>query len=144
MKIMYKSGDMLIQNEIFKAHCCNDRGVFGAGIALQIRNQYPEAYNDYMEQYKNKNLVLGSVIYTITKNNFIICNCVAQHNYGYYGKYIDYDALEICLLHIDKIADGHDVAMPKIGAGLAGGDWKIISAIIENSFKISQPIVYIL
>jgi O-acetyl-ADP-ribose deacetylase (regulator of RNase III) len=36
------------------------------------------------------------------------------------------------------------VALPKIGSGLAGGDWKVISAIIENESKNYQPIVYVI
>jgi len=32
--------------------------------------------------------------------------------------------------------------MPKIGAGLAGGDWNVIAAIIEEEFTAVQPIVY--
>ena len=35
-----------------------------------------------------------------------------------------------------------DVAMPKIGAGLANGDWKTISSIIEEESKYFQPVAY--
>jgi O-acetyl-ADP-ribose deacetylase (regulator of RNase III) len=34
------------------------------------------------------------------------------------------------------------VAMPKIGAGLGGGDWKIIEAIIESAFHDRDVYVY--
>ena len=36
------------------------------------------------------------------------------------------------------------VAMPKIGAGLANGDWDTISKIIEEeSGHVWQPVVYV-
>jgi O-acetyl-ADP-ribose deacetylase (regulator of RNase III) len=36
------------------------------------------------------------------------------------------------------------VAMPQIGAGLGGGDWTVIAAIIESELTDVQPVVYIL
>jgi O-acetyl-ADP-ribose deacetylase (regulator of RNase III) len=39
---------------------------------------------------------------------------------------------------------GDKVAMPKIGAGLAGGDWNVIEKIIEEECKGVQPVVYYL
>jgi O-acetyl-ADP-ribose deacetylase (regulator of RNase III) len=48
--------------------------------------------------------------------------------------------LQYCYIH--KLS----VAIPKIGAGLAGGDWNIISTIIEKELK-KYPVnltVYIL
>jgi len=39
---------------------------------------------------------------------------------------------------------GETIAMPKIGAGLAGGDWNVIESIIESELKTVQPIVFTL
>ena len=39
---------------------------------------------------------------------------------------------------------GFTVAIPKIGAGLGGGDWKKIEKIIEEEFKDVVPNVYVL
>ena len=36
------------------------------------------------------------------------------------------------------------IALPQIGAGLGGGSWEVISAIIESDAKIYTPVVYIL
>src|SRR6267378_2176719 len=47
---------------------------------------------------------------------------------------IRYDSLREGLARVRLLALEHDasVHMPRIGAGLAGGDWQIISAIIED------------
>jgi hypothetical protein len=34
--------------------------------------------------------------------------------------------------------------MPQIGAGLGGGDWQVIEAIIESEMTDIQPVVYTL
>jgi O-acetyl-ADP-ribose deacetylase (regulator of RNase III) len=34
--------------------------------------------------------------------------------------------------------------MPKIGAGLAGGDWDTIAGIIEEELTSVLPVVYVL
>jgi O-acetyl-ADP-ribose deacetylase (regulator of RNase III) len=37
-----------------------------------------------------------------------------------------------------------EIAMPQIGAGLGGGDWNVIAAIIESELKNVKPYVYVL
>lgn len=48
-------------------------------------------------------------------------------------------------LNLYMINNGHEneaVAMSKIGSSLGGGDWKIISEIIEDESTHFQPVVY--
>ncbi|WP_112261374.1 macro domain-containing protein [Lentzea terrae] len=62
------------------------------------------------------------------------------------GPPIRYDALESCL---EKLA-GHArqrnaaVHMPKIGAGLAGGDWDRIESIVRRALAGVPTTVYVL
>lgn len=49
-----------------------------------------------------------------------------------YGIPLDYDALRLCLRKINKQFKGLHVGMPKIGCGLAKGDWKHVSKIIKE------------
>lgn len=58
-----------------------------------------------------------------------------QFYYGK-GKNVDYTAIERGFRKLNKkilSVPTKTVAIPLIGAGLAGGDWKIISEIIEAS-----------
>ncbi len=57
---------------------------------------------------------------------------------------IRYEALEACL---GKLADearhrSAEVHMPRIGAGLAGGDWPTIEAMIERKLEGVPVVVY--
>lgn len=113
-------------------HQVNCQHVMGAGLALQIRNKYPQHYQDYM----NSTLKLGTLITTRINNQFGIIGMCAQQSYGRHKRQTDYKAFEQCLNQIKIL---HDKApsikyyMPyKIGCGLAGGDWDIISQLITD------------
>lgn len=66
-----------------------------------------------------------------------VINCYTQHTYGKSPKGanpLDYDALRLCLRKIAHTFHGH-IGLPKIGCGLAGGDWDIVKKIIIEELK---------
>jgi O-acetyl-ADP-ribose deacetylase (regulator of RNase III) len=71
---------------------------------------------------------------------------MTQEHYGRTGqKYVDYDAVQTCFQRLRRIMkEGDSVAIPKIGAGLGGGDWKIIEKIIEEEMEGVQVTCYVL
>lgn len=73
-----------------------------------------------------------------------IVNCYIQIAPGVAGKYgipLDYDALTLCLRKVNAKFAGKSVALPKIGCGLAGGDWNKVLEIIENELIDVQPTI---
>ena len=146
MKIIYKKGNLITAPESLIIHGCNNRGVMGSGVAREIRREFPEAYNEYKTMFKHFGLPLGNIIWAYTKGKWI-GNIITQDGFGKDGKkYVSYDAIKKCLRNINNNSmyfstDNH-VAMPKIGAGLGGGNWNIISEIIEEESLKFQPVVY--
>lgn len=124
------------------AHGCNCKTVMGSGIAKQIKGQFPIAYRSDAsyspdDPYKR----LGNFSYcTVMGNNskiwFTIFNLYTQLNPG---KDLNYAALELSLwklnayLKINYPSDAAKVGLPKIGCGIAGGDWEVVSKIIERT-----------
>ena len=53
-------------------------------------------------------------------------------------------ALRECMQVIKKDYAGKRIGLPKIGAGLGGGDWAIISAIIEEELAGEDVTVVLL
>ena len=47
MDVRHKDGDIFKGDETFKVHQVNCKGAMGAGIARQVRNDYPEVYDSY-------------------------------------------------------------------------------------------------
>lgn len=145
MKIEYIEGDLLASRELVIAQGCNAQGVMGSGIAKAIREAYPTVYNDYRGVYEaqGKKLNLGQIITTRTLERTIL-NIISQEYYGRNPNvvYVSYDAIKAAILSINMMGYVR-VAFPKIGAGLANGDWAIISSIIESTSDFT-PVVYYL
>jgi O-acetyl-ADP-ribose deacetylase (regulator of RNase III) len=141
VQIQYIEGSLLDSEEFVIAHGCNAQGVMKSGVAKAIRERYPFVYNDYKNWEKRHALRLGDVI---TSGNFdrIILNIISQE---YYGRdpsvvYVSYDAIAKAVGRINAMGLTR-VAFPKIGAGLANGNWNIIASILESLSNFT-PIVY--
>ena len=144
MKIEYRYGDILTTDSRYIAHCVNAQGVMKSGVAKAIRDRYPKSFDDYRETFLETGLSLGKVICSNNSPHNIL-HIVGQKYYGYDSTtYVDYVALRQVFKIINKRIATISVAMPLIGCGLAGGDWQIVSAMIEEEFTNIQPIVYAL
>jgi O-acetyl-ADP-ribose deacetylase (regulator of RNase III) len=153
MKIIYKKGSLLDCEEKFIVHGCNARGVMGAGIAKLIKKKYPRTYKVYTDWHRDTGLELGRVIWADCGDK-IIGNAIIQDHYGRSEKqYCSYEAIRTCMISINHQfslpippfnRSNKVVAMPRIGAGLAGGDWGIIEQIIDEELQDVQPVVYYL
>lgn len=141
MKIKYIQGDLFQTDIKHIMHGCNDQGVMGSGVAKIVRELHPAAYKHYLDQ----DLELGKVFY-VPSNDKIIINAVTQHRYGKDGrKYVSYDAVDLIMKKVNytlMLDDYKEVAMPKIGSTLGGGNWNIIEKIIEENMKLVQAVVY--
>jgi len=142
MKIEYRKGDLFSTECKYIVHGCNAQGVMGSGVAKIVRDKYPEAYQEYLRMFRTEgDLVLGDVIWAESNGKFI-GNAITQEFYGTDQRHVSYDAVAHVMWEINTITTIKEVAMPKIGAGLANGDWNVIAAIIESELKRVKPIVY--
>lgn len=69
-----------------------------------------------------------------------VVNSYTQYNYGRNHtdgdkKPLDYEALTLCMRKINRIFAGKKIGLPKIGAGLAGGNWDRIKEIVQTELK---------
>lgn len=144
--IIYKKGDIFQGHEDIIAHGCNCVGGYGSGIAYTIAKLYPSAKTEYYKKLYNSGWKLGDVQF-VQSNNRIIVNCATQHNYQPRNKiHADYDAIKEVMIKLYNYVKKNEktIAIPKIGAGLANGDWNIIEEIINNVFTDIDIIVYVL
>lgn len=127
----YITANIVYAKERDIVHGCNAQGVMGSGVALAIKQHFPEAYQEYVNQ---PTLILGSVI-SVESRGKRIHNAITQEFYGRSGqRYVSYDAIDEVMqyfsrLNIDKLA------MPMIGAGLGGGHWPAIREIVDYRLK---------
>ena len=149
MKIKYEIGDLLSCPQRVIAHGCNAQGVQGKGVAKQVKEKWPNVYEIYNLRFRTFGLALGEIIPVQTPDGKLILNCITQNLFRKTGDnnlvFVDYVAIrKVFELINDKVFDwdATEVAMPRIGAGLGGGDWNIISNIIEETSINYQPIVW--
>jgi len=131
MKIIEQ--DILTVESGVIAHQVNLHGKMGAGIALKIAKKWPKVKNNYVQVAKNSRL--GDVFFTFAMNGLIVANLFSQDRYGRDRRYTDYNALAKCLSTIYAYGENMDypIYLPYgLGCGLAGGDWAIVSGLIDG------------
>lgn len=145
MKIEYIKSNLLLTDVKHIVHGCNSRGVMGSGVAKAIRDWYKLAYQDYEDVYNSNGLALGDIVVSVQPDGKTIHNAITQQDYGRDSSrvYVSYWAIAEAFRKINQWGI-KEIALPKIGAGLANGDWNVISAIIENTLTDTKPYVYIL
>lgn len=148
MSVKYVNGDIFDTDCDIIVHQTNCQGVMGHGIALQVKERYPEvyiAYKQFCYRYINdKENILGLVYYANTHDNKKIANLFGQLNYGE-GLQTNYGKLAKGLDNVAEFAKRHNVsvAIPyKIGCGLAHGNWEIVKGLIESIFADVDCTVY--
>jgi O-acetyl-ADP-ribose deacetylase (regulator of RNase III) len=110
----------------------------GAGIAFQVAKRFPAAYDVYMKQRESGGLKLGEITFAEVAPLKYIVNANTQFSCGGDKRYVDYEAIAKCFEKVKAMAEviegvtgvKLDIVFPMIGAGLAGGNWKIIETII--------------
>ena len=140
MIVEYIKGSILDAPQKYIAHGVNCQNVIGSGVAKVLFEKYPDVKNSYHKyctynEHKSKKSLLGECTLAVSDDGkVIIFNCFTQENYGYNGKkYVSYDAIYKCFYNLSKKLHKKQIAIPKIGCGLAGGNWNIVSQIIDDA-----------
>jgi O-acetyl-ADP-ribose deacetylase (regulator of RNase III) len=146
--IVYKQGDLLANLEEKRiAHGCNCSGGFGSGFAKQVSELYPSVREAYLHRFNTRGWKLGEVqiLGVGDGSGREIANCATQQRYGKpdEGPYVSYPAIRQVIRDLSNSWPG-GFAIPKIGAGLAGGNWEIIERIIQEESGSVEVRVYIL
>ena len=116
-------------------HGCNCFCTMGAGIARTIQQEFPEALTADMQTTSGDKEKLGdfsSATVTRFGHTIIIINGYTQ--FAFHGRHVlvDYRAITRLFAKLKKTYPGKRIGYPKIGAGLAGGNWTKISEIINR------------
>jgi len=149
-QLKYITGDatLPLSERVIITHCCNDIGGWGAGFVIPLANRYPQSREEYRRWYNTSFLgisyvddrdlpvewKLGEAQFVKIDEGYIV-NILGQRSIGFdeFGNApIRYDAIRKGMQTIcqEALYENYSVQLPKIGAGLAGGNWDIIEQII--------------
>lgn len=150
--ITYVKGDATLpqaqhdNEQCYIVHCCNNLGAWGSGFVVAVSKRWRKPETNYRNWALTGNdlgsdFKLGEIQYVRVEPNIVVVNMIAQHGVGISGSNIPlrYGALYRCLNDVAMgiITDTKDVPysihMPRIGCGLAGGDWTQVEDIIERT-----------
>lgn len=115
-------------------HCCNDIGAWGAGfvMALSAKWDAPEQHYRALRSYS-----LGNVQLVDVEEDITVVNMIGQQGCGpdeFGNPPIRYTAIMLALQQVNAEAEatGATVHCPKFGSDLAGGDWNLIEALLQE------------
>ncbi len=112
-------------------HGCNCFHSFGKGFAAIVKHKYPQAHTADKKTPKGSRANMGTYSQAETEHGIII-NLYSQFHYGFGSVNCDIGAIKEGFALLNEEYKGKKVCIPRIGAGLAKGDWNKIKPAIES------------
>lgn len=122
-------------------HQVNCQGVMECGIALQIRNKWPQVY----KRYRAFKFHLGQIQIIAVAPQLWVCNLAGQDGFGRDRQYTNYVALRegFSKLNIWAKERSLPIAIPyNLGCNNAGGMWTVVRSIIDKKLSDCQITFY--
>jgi len=141
------------------AHCCNDAGQWGAGFSGALSRRCPEAellYRQWSRRDLSKPFRLGEVQFVkclrpgaaggggagVGGGDLWAANIIGQVGVrsSTNPRPVRYDALRRGLrdVFLEASVLNASVHMPRIGCGLAGGDWREVELIVNHELAAND------
>lgn len=125
----------------FIAHCCNDIGAWGAGFVLALSRRWPqpeEGYRSWFESCKGARIPMGEVQFVPVAPAITVVNIIGQRGCGQEDGFppVRYEAIaagfRMLASKSARLLDRKvSVHMPRMGCGLAGGEWAKVEFLID-------------
>jgi O-acetyl-ADP-ribose deacetylase (regulator of RNase III) len=122
-------------------HGCNCFCNFGKGIALQVKREFPAAFRADLQTAKGDRTKMGSCSQAevqLGHGTLVVVNAYTQYHWNGPGILADYPSIRRCMAWIRETHPHQRIGLPRIGAGLAGGDWPTIAAIIDEELGMAD------
>lgn len=120
----------------------NCKGIMGGGLALDAKNRYYDHYRHYQRMCKNGVLTIGTVRYAFplvflpTKDSPSLPSTLDYVERGLAA--LSNDLMESWL---EDECDS--IAIPALGCGLGGLDWKDVKPLIEEYLSSYTPAILV-
>lgn len=132
--ITYKTGDLFTEDVEAIVNTVNCVGVMGRGIALQFKKTYPENFKVYAAACKRKEVEPGRMFVFETgqlMNPQYIINFPTKRHWRGKSRMEDIEAGLVALVEVIQDRGIRSIAVPPLGAGLGGLDWRAVKSRIE-------------
>ncbi len=144
--IEWTRGDILQADAEALVNTVNCVGIMGRGIALQFRKAFPENYKLYRAVCERGELHPGMMlVYDLGRlhNPRYIVNFPTKRHWKGKSRIEDIEAGLPALVEEVRRYNIRSIAIPPLGSGLGGLDWKDVRPRIERAFR-DLPDVHVL
>lgn len=147
MYIEYQPGnifDYIPQKDkvIILPHVMNNLGGWGAGFTGPLGKKYPHVEKGWREWFSTSKPEIGEVQCIQAENDLYVMNMIAQESYKSLNNQrpLNYEYLYQCMSQVKNfVLNGQkndnkpwEIHTVKFGAGLSGGSWTVITAMIYD------------
>ena len=132
-----KRGNLLTASAEALVNTVNCVGYMGKGVALQFKKAFPENFTEYQKACRAGQVRPGKMFVFETKSMLIpryIINFPTKRHWRGKSRYEDIEAGLRALVSEVKRLGIQSIAVPPLGCGLGGLDWKIVRPMIEAAF----------
>lgn len=129
------------------AHQANCWNTMKSGIAPVLAKAFPPMYEADQATYRGDALKLGTVSYDYIAEGILGFNLYGQYDFSRFKQDTQYAHVRNSLKEMVTVCIGagvFSVGLPKIGCGLGGGDWGIVSNIIEEELRNFDVTIYVI
>ena len=136
--IRFVTGNLFDSDTEALVNTVNCVGVMGRGVALQFKKLYPDNFRAYELACKRNEVVPGKMfvfeLHRIVNPKYII-NFPTKRHWRGASRIEDIESGLIDLVSVIAKLQISSIALPPLGAGLGGLDWKIVREKIENALS---------
>lgn len=135
--ISFKVGNILDAEVDAMVNTVNCVGIMGRGIALQFKNMFPDNFKAYAQACNRKEVQPGRM-FVFETGEFsprYIVNFPTKRHWKGKSRIEDIDAGLLDLVHVVRQLRIRSIAVPALGSGLGGLDWKIVRPRIIRAFE---------
>ena len=135
----FKTGDIFHEDVEALVNTVNCVGVMGRGVALQFKNRFPENFKEYAKACKREEVQPGRMF--VFKTNMLtnpryIINFPTKRHWRGKSRMEDIEAGLDDLIQVIRRYDIRSIAIPPLGSGLGGLDWKEVRRRIEDKLQV--------
>lgn len=141
-----KAGDMFSTNAVAIVNTVNCVGVMGKGVALEFKRRWPENYKFYKRACDNRELRPGKIltydrggVFESESPRYLI-NFPTKDHWRAKSKieYIE-SGLDALVAEINRLSI-KSIALPPLGCGNGGLDWKIVKPLIIKKLSVLEDV----
>jgi O-acetyl-ADP-ribose deacetylase (regulator of RNase III) len=137
--IRLNSGDILTASTEAIVNTVNCAGVMGKGIALQFKMKYPDNYKFYKKVCDQGRMLIGQVLifqHSQANNPKYIINFPTKRHWKGKSNIDDIKKGLNSLVSEIRQLNIKSIAIPALGSGLGGLDWREVKSIVIDAFSI--------